>query len=202
MREGSRASSFHRKTLGYDGPPKRLLEVPLCRNLVKRARIGGRSPISPSHKERKCRAQLKFPTPGQIARVRQRLYLVEQTVPPPNPGDSTLVSAVLRGRRRPRAAAGSALGTGDRPGDHDRRSVGGHCQAGLRSASALRRLPEHPPVELRHGDRTLACSSRHSGLASDSTPTSLSRSARPCSCHGSICSSPTTLASARRSRPG
>ncbi len=33
-----------------------------------------------------------IPTPGQIARVRQRLYLVEQTVPPPNPGDSTLVA--------------------------------------------------------------------------------------------------------------
>jgi superfamily II DNA or RNA helicase len=34
----------------------------------------------------------EIPTPGQIARVRQRLYLVEQTVPPPNPGDSTLVA--------------------------------------------------------------------------------------------------------------
>ena len=33
-----------------------------------------------------------LPTPGQIARVRQRLYLVEQIGPPPNPGDSTLVS--------------------------------------------------------------------------------------------------------------
>jgi len=33
-----------------------------------------------------------IPTPGQIARVRQRLYLVEQTVPPPNLGDSTLVA--------------------------------------------------------------------------------------------------------------
>ncbi|MGO8747547.1 MAG: DISARM system SNF2-like helicase DrmD [Thermoguttaceae bacterium] len=32
------------------------------------------------------------PSPGQIARVRQRLYLVEQTVAPPNPGDSTLVA--------------------------------------------------------------------------------------------------------------
>jgi len=31
------------------------------------------------------------PNPGQIARVRQRLYLVEQVVPPPNDGDSTLV---------------------------------------------------------------------------------------------------------------
>lgn len=34
---------------------------------------------------------LSLPTPGQIARVRQRLYLVEQTVPPPRAGDSTLV---------------------------------------------------------------------------------------------------------------
>jgi len=33
-----------------------------------------------------------IPTPGQIASVRQRLYLVEQIAPPPNPGDSTLVS--------------------------------------------------------------------------------------------------------------
>ena len=32
-----------------------------------------------------------LPTPGQIARVRQRLYLVEQTVPAPSAGDSTLV---------------------------------------------------------------------------------------------------------------
>jgi SNF2 family DNA or RNA helicase len=32
-----------------------------------------------------------IPAPGQIARVRQRLYLVEQTVPPARPRDSTLV---------------------------------------------------------------------------------------------------------------
>ena len=31
-----------------------------------------------------------IPAPGQIARVRQRLYLVEQTVPPARPRDSTL----------------------------------------------------------------------------------------------------------------
>jgi superfamily II DNA or RNA helicase len=31
------------------------------------------------------------PQPGQIVRVRQRLYLVEETVPPPRPGDATLV---------------------------------------------------------------------------------------------------------------
>lgn len=34
----------------------------------------------------------ELPVPGQIARVRQRLYLVEGTVAPPRPGDSTLVS--------------------------------------------------------------------------------------------------------------
>jgi SNF2-related domain len=34
----------------------------------------------------------KIPSAGQIARVRQRLYLVESTVAPPRPGDSTLVS--------------------------------------------------------------------------------------------------------------
>lgn len=37
-------------------------------------------------------ANTKLPVPGQIAQVRQRLYLVEGTVPPPRPGDSTLVS--------------------------------------------------------------------------------------------------------------
>jgi hypothetical protein len=31
------------------------------------------------------------PQPGQIVRVRQRLHLVEETVPPPNSGDDTLV---------------------------------------------------------------------------------------------------------------
>jgi len=31
------------------------------------------------------------PTPGQIAKVRQRRYLVEEVVPPPRGGDSTLV---------------------------------------------------------------------------------------------------------------
>ncbi len=36
-------------------------------------------------------AIIPLPTPGQIARVRQRLYLVEQTVQPPRAGDSTLV---------------------------------------------------------------------------------------------------------------
>jgi ERCC4-related helicase len=34
----------------------------------------------------------RIPQAGQIARVRQRLYLVENTVAPPRPGDSTLVS--------------------------------------------------------------------------------------------------------------
>src|SRR5688572_11630097 len=34
---------------------------------------------------------IMIPVPGQIARVRQRLYLVEQTVPPARPRDSTLV---------------------------------------------------------------------------------------------------------------
>ncbi len=34
----------------------------------------------------------KLPVSGQIARVRQRLYLVESTVAPPRNGDSTLVS--------------------------------------------------------------------------------------------------------------
>ena len=32
-----------------------------------------------------------IPEVGQIVGVRQRLYLVEQSVPPVNPGDSTLV---------------------------------------------------------------------------------------------------------------
>ena len=34
---------------------------------------------------------LQLPTPGQGARVRQRQYLVEEVVVPPNAGDSTLV---------------------------------------------------------------------------------------------------------------
>ena len=34
----------------------------------------------------------KAPEPGAIVHVRQRLYLVEQVQPPPNPGDATLVS--------------------------------------------------------------------------------------------------------------
>jgi hypothetical protein len=33
----------------------------------------------------------RFPQPGEIARVRQRLYLVEQAVPAPRAGDSSLV---------------------------------------------------------------------------------------------------------------
>src|SRR2546426_3679725 len=35
---------------------------------------------------------LQTPAPGQIARVRQRLYLVQQVVSPPAAGDSTLVA--------------------------------------------------------------------------------------------------------------
>ena len=31
------------------------------------------------------------PEPGQVVRVRSRQYLVEEVVPPPNPGDQTLV---------------------------------------------------------------------------------------------------------------
>src|SRR5687767_13382417 len=37
------------------------------------------------------RAEAAIPAPGQIARVRQRTYLVEQAVPPPAAGDGTLV---------------------------------------------------------------------------------------------------------------
>ena len=37
------------------------------------------------------RGDAGLPAPGQIARVRQRLYLVEETVPAPKAGDSTLV---------------------------------------------------------------------------------------------------------------
>ena len=37
-------------------------------------------------------SKTKLPVSGQIARVRQRLYLVESTVSPPRAGDSTLVS--------------------------------------------------------------------------------------------------------------
>ncbi len=33
----------------------------------------------------------RAPSPGEIARVRQRLYLVEEIVQPPKPGDSSLV---------------------------------------------------------------------------------------------------------------
>lgn len=38
------------------------------------------------------KSNAELPVPGQIARVRQRLYLVESTVPAPKHGDSTLVS--------------------------------------------------------------------------------------------------------------
>jgi SNF2 domain-containing protein len=34
--------------------------------------------------------QVPIPEPGQVVRVRQRLYLVERVTPPLNPGDSTL----------------------------------------------------------------------------------------------------------------
>jgi len=34
---------------------------------------------------------LTLPVPGQIAKVRQRRYLVEEVVSPPRGGDSTLV---------------------------------------------------------------------------------------------------------------
>nr|MCU0979435.1 hypothetical protein [Pirellulaceae bacterium] len=37
------------------------------------------------------RVEAGVPASGQIARVRQRLYLVEETVPAPKAGDSTLV---------------------------------------------------------------------------------------------------------------
>ena len=48
-----------------------------------------------------------LPKIGQIVKVRQRLYLVEQSISPVNPGDSTLVRlscvvmSVLRANGRP-----------------------------------------------------------------------------------------------------
>lgn len=39
----------------------------------------------------KAVARTVTPAPGEIARVRQRLYLIEETVPPSKPGDSSLV---------------------------------------------------------------------------------------------------------------
>ena len=91
---------------------------------------------------------------GQIARVRQRLYLVENTVPPPRPGDSTLVSLSCvdddaQGQRLdvlwereidPEIMTGGSMGP-------DR-------QTRLRSVQTLRRLPEYAQMELRHIDRS------------------------------------------------
>ena len=96
---------------------------------------------------------LPVPSPGHIARVRQRLYLVDDVVAPPMAGESTLVRLscvdddaqgqpleVLWEREiDPAILTGEAW-------DVD-------CQAGVRPAEALRRLPAHPPLELRHGDR-------------------------------------------------
>src|SRR5258708_40321150 len=47
---------------------------------------------NPSYRCQSMTLTADIPAPGQIARVRQRLYLVERTVSPPNPGDSTLVA--------------------------------------------------------------------------------------------------------------
>ena len=41
-----------------------------------------------------ARASKDVPQPGDIARVRHRQYLVEDVLPPPNPGDATLVKLV------------------------------------------------------------------------------------------------------------
>jgi len=45
---------------------------------------------------RECQVTAQFlpaaPAPGEIVRVRQRQYLVEDVQPPPEPGEATLVS--------------------------------------------------------------------------------------------------------------
>ena len=71
------------------------------------------------------------PNPGQIARVRQRLYLVEDDRAARDGRRQHPRPPVVRRRRRPGPAARSALGTRGRSGDPDRRGVGAIAKRGF-----------------------------------------------------------------------
>ena len=136
--------------------------------------------MTPPDLARKSNADL--PVPGQIARVRQRLYLVESTVAPPRAGDSTLVSLSCVDDD----AQGQRLEVlWEReidPRDHDRRGVG------RRSPSAGFDPPKLFAAYLNTlrwncvtaTDPELFQSPFRAGIRS--TPTSSSRCARPFAC--------------------
>ena len=112
---------------------------------------------------------------ARFARVRQRLYLVEETVPPPSAADSSLVKL--------------SCVDDDAQGQHlevlwerelDAEVMNGEawdaiCAAGVRSTCPFLRLPEYPSLELRDGDRPPPVSVALSGRHPNSTPISLSR---------------------------
>jgi hypothetical protein len=94
------------------------------------------------------------PEIGQIVAVRQRLYLVDHVIPPPNPSDSLL----LRLSCVDDDAQGQPLDVlWDRELDAQvitGRSMGRHRKTRVRSCRSFRCLPEHAALELRHVNRS------------------------------------------------
>src|ERR1017187_7653268 len=74
-------------------PPERRISLVAhaCRKLTKQRRYPECSEFQPVIATPQL-SDCRVPEPGATVHVRQRLYLVEQVQPPPNPGDATLVS--------------------------------------------------------------------------------------------------------------
>lgn len=93
--------------------------------------------------------QRPIPELGQIVAVRQRLYLVEQSVSPVNPGDSTLVQLSCVDDD----AQGQPLEVLWKR-ELDGQVITGEAwesiaSRGFRPSAAFCRLPKHAPLELR-----------------------------------------------------
>ena len=106
-----------------------------------------------------------------------------------------------RQRRRPRRRADRRLGGRARPRDRPRHPAAGGDASELGRPAATGRLPRTPSAGAPWPAPTPGRSRPRSGPASRSRSTSSNPSPAPSPCRGSTCSSPTTWASARRSRP-
>jgi len=122
-----------------------------------------------------------LPSSGQIVRVRQRLYLVEQTVPR-STADSTLVRMSCVDTTQ--GSRWRSLGTGNRPEDRHRRGVGRHRPARVRRPQAVLCLPEPPYVGIAvtATDPKLFQSPFRAGIRLDAYQ--LEPCVKPCFCRG------------------
>ena len=144
------------------GPGSR--PVPPASSLpLRRSRTKGMQPCPPSRRgpawptpAAPWRSGAQFtpraPAPGQLVHVRQRRYLVEETVPL-RPQATPRWSAWPASTTTPRASRSRSSGSARWTPRSRGGSLGRLGAEGFDRPQALRSLPAHPPMELRHRHR-------------------------------------------------